>query len=71
MKKFSKFIFGAIIGALLGSSIVILLAPESGDETRAALLSRFNTLVNQVEEAISERKAELLKEIEKYKSSAL
>jgi gas vesicle protein len=71
MKKISRFIFGALIGAFIGSSIVILLAPESGEETREALSSRINNLTKQISIAVAERKAELLKEIENYKNSAL
>jgi len=70
MNKFSRFIFGAFIGAFVGSSIMILLAPESGEDTRAALASRLNNLAKQVSTAVSERKAELLKEIENHKNSA-
>ncbi len=71
MKRLSRFVFGALIGAFIGSSIVILLAPESGDETRAALSSRINNLSRQISTAVAERKAELLKEIENYKNSAI
>lgn len=71
MKRFSRFVFGALIGAFIGSSIVILLAPESGEKTRAALSSRINNLSKQIGIAIAERKAEMLKEIENYKNSAI
>jgi len=71
MKRFSRFVFGALIGAFIGGSIVILLAPESGEETRAALSSRINNLSKQICTAIAERKAELLKEIDNYKNSAI
>ena len=71
MKRFSRFVFGALIGAFIGSSIVILLAPESGEETRAALSSRINNLSKQIGIAIAERKAEMLREIENYKNSAI
>jgi gas vesicle protein len=71
MKRFSRFIFGALIGAFIGSSIVVLLAPESGEETRAALSFRVNNLVKQISTAAAERKVELLKEIENYKNSAV
>jgi len=71
MKRFSRFVFGALIGAFIGSSVVILLAPESGEETRAALSSRINNLSKQIGIAIAERKAEMLKEIENYKNSAI
>ena len=71
MKRFSRFVFGALIGAFIGSSVAILLAPESGEETRAALSSRINNLSKQIGIAITERKAEMLKEIENYKNSAI
>ena len=71
MKRFSRFVFGAFIGAFIGSSIVILLAPESGEETRAALSFRINNLSRQISTAVAERKEELLKEIENYKNSAI
>ncbi len=71
MKGISRFIFGALIGAFIGSSIVILLTPESGEETRAALSSRINNLAKQISTAVAERKVELLKEIENYKNSAI
>ena len=70
MKRFFRFIFGALIGAFIGSSIIILLAPESGENTRAALSSRIDSLLKQIQTAVSDRKAELLKEVENYKESA-
>ena len=71
MKRLSRFIFGALIGAFISSSIIILLAPESGEETRANLTSRFNNLIKQISTAVTEKKAELLEEIENYKNSAI
>ena len=71
MKRFGRFVFGALIGAFIGSSIVILLAPESGEETRLALTSRINNLAKQISTAVAERKSELLKEIENYKNSSV
>ncbi len=71
MNRFSRFIFGAFVGAFVGSSIMILLAPESGEETRAALSSRINNLAKQISTAVSERKVELLEEIENHKNSSI
>lgn len=70
MRKLGKFIFGAFLGAFIGSSIVILFTPESGEDTREAIGIRFGHLAEQIKEAIAARKAELLEEIEKYKESA-
>lgn len=71
MKRFIKFLGGAVIGAFVGSAIVILLTPESGEETRIALSARIKNLSEQLKQAYSDRKTELLKEIEEYKDSAV
>ena len=70
MKKFGRFLFGAFFGALIGSSIIILFAPESGAETKKAIKSRLISVTLQIKEAIAKRKAELLEEIENYKESS-
>jgi len=71
MKRISRFIIGALIGGFIGSAIVILLAPESGEETRTALSSRFDEFVKQIRTAIIEGKEDIKKEIENYKNSAI
>lgn len=71
MKKIGRFILGAMIGGFIGSMIVILLAPESGVETRTALSSRLETLVKQIRTAVEERKEEIKKEFENYKNSSI
>jgi gas vesicle protein len=67
MKKFERFLFGALLGGFFGSVIVLLFAPENGEETREALRYRFEGFTSQIKEAVSERRAQLLKEIEEYK----
>jgi len=69
MSKFGKFLFGAVLGGFLGSAIVLLFAPESGDETRDALKIRFEGFASQIKDAINERREELQKEIENYKTA--
>ena len=59
MKKFSRFLLGVLFGALLGSSIALLLTPESGDETREKIINRFQTIKNQFQQAMLERRTEL------------
>ena len=71
MKRFSRFIAGAVLGAFIGSTIVILLTPESGENTRAALSLRIKNLSEQLQQAYADRKTELLDEIEEYKDSAI
>jgi gas vesicle protein len=71
MKKISRFIFGAAIGGFIGSAIVLLLAPESGGDTRAAISSRFENFVKQIRTTVDERREELKKEFENYKNSSV
>lgn len=70
MKKFGRFLFGALLGGFLGSVIVLLYAPENGEETREALRYRLEGFTNQIKEAANERRAQLRKEIEEYKHRA-
>ena len=70
MKRLGKFVFGAVLGGLLGSLLVLLYAPESGNETREALRYRFDGFVNQIKDAVEERRHQLQQEIEKYKNEA-
>ncbi len=68
MRKFSRFLFGAMLGGFLGGAAVLLLAPESGADTREALRYRFEKFSDQIKTAVEERRAQLRQEIEKYKT---
>lgn len=68
MKKAFRFILGAIMGGMLGSTIVLLFAPGSGDETRTAIQQRISELRVQLQNAMDERRAVLEEEIEKLKT---
>ena len=70
MKKFGKFLFGAMLGGFLGSIIVLLYAPESGDETRQALRYRCEGFFTQIKDAVDQRREQILYEIEDYKEQA-
>ena len=68
MRKVSRFILGAIFGGMLGSTLVLLFAPGSGDETRAAIQQRITEIKNQMQKAINEKKADLEEELEILKT---
>ena len=59
MRKFFSFLMGTVMGALVGATIALLLAPESGDELRGTIRQRFVTLKDEVSQAASSRKIEL------------
>lgn len=63
-----RFVLGAIMGGMLGSAIVLLLAPGSGEETRTAIHQRLMEIKQQMQKAIDERQAFLEEELKKMKS---
>ena len=69
MSKTLKFVSGAIIGAVAGSIVILLLTPESGDDTRLAISEKLQYLRSQMREAAKEKRIELEAEIEQYKTA--
>ena len=63
MKGFMNFLSGMVVGALVGASLAILLAPSSGDELRNQLQSRVDTIQTDVKQAAETRRAELEKQL--------
>jgi gas vesicle protein len=59
MNKFFNFVAGATLGALVGASIAILLAPASGDELQAQIKAQVDQIQLEVKTAASTRRAEL------------
>jgi gas vesicle protein len=53
------FMIGIFVGALVGSTITLLLTPESGDKLRSEIRARGQGLANQVRSAADERRIEL------------
>ena len=66
MRKTTRFLQGAILGGILGSITVILLAPGSGEDTRSAVINQFIQLKKQIETVIQQRRSELQEEFERY-----
>jgi gas vesicle protein len=63
MSKFFNFIAGATLGALVGASVAILLAPTSGEELQAQIKSQVDQIQLEVKTAASDRRAELEKQL--------
>ena len=59
MKRMFGFLIGIVVGGLVGSTIALLLAPESGDELRSELRARGENFFSDVRQAADERKIEL------------
>lgn len=68
MRKFGNFIFGAFLGGLVGSSLVLLFAPTSGEKTRQEILDYFTHIKDEVNRAADEKRAELTAQLETLRS---
>ena len=51
---FGAFVSGLIIGGLVGAATALLLAPQSGDETRTMIREKSIELKDQVEHTTAE-----------------
>jgi gas vesicle protein len=59
MDKTLDFLGGLLLGALVGASLAMLLAPRSGADTQAALRARVDAVIEDGRRAAAERRAEL------------
>jgi gas vesicle protein len=58
------FLIGIAVGGLVGSTIALLLAPESGEDLRLQLRDRGQNFFNDVRHAADERRIELRQRLE-------
>ena len=63
MRKFFSFLMGTVMGALVGATVALLLAPESGVELRGSMRQRFKAFQEELGEAAASRKIELEKQL--------
>ncbi len=59
MKRAFSFLAGAIMGALVGSTVTILLTPASGEELRAKMQEQAQRIQAEIKAASEARRAEL------------
>jgi len=59
MRKLISFIFGFLLGILVGAAIAMMLAPEAGEETRRQIQIRMDQIVQEGKRAAADRAAEL------------
>jgi len=68
MRRMFGFLIGIFVGGLVGSTIALLLAPESGEVLRTELRSRGDTFFNEVRHAADERKIELRQKLDEMRA---
>ena len=64
MKKAMAFIFGAVMGGVLGGITALLLAPYSGEELRNVILKEVDTIQIEIKEAAQKKRAELEEQLD-------
>jgi gas vesicle protein len=69
MRQVFNFMMGVFMGALVGSTVALLLAPEPGESVRADLRARGDALVADVRHAAESRRIELTNRLETLRES--
>lgn len=64
MRKALSFTIGAVVGGLVGATLALLFAPESGSELRGEIRQRFDTFTGEVRQAVATKRIELQDRIE-------
>jgi len=59
MRRMFGFLIGVTVGGLVGSTIALLMAPDSGDALRSRLRERGQNFFYEVRHAADERRIEL------------
>ena len=59
MNRVISFLSGAVMGALVGSTLALLLTPASGDELRAKMQEQVRKIQEEVKTATESRRVEL------------
>jgi len=67
MRRTFGFLIGIVVGGLVGSTIALLLAPDSGEQMRMELRARGEQFFHEVRHAADERRIELRQRLEMMK----
>lgn len=59
MRRMFGFLIGVFVGGVVGSTIALLMAPESGEDLRHELRNRGQNLVNDIRHSADARRIEL------------
>jgi len=63
MRKLFSFLVGAILGALVGATLALLLTPVPGKDLQAQMQDRVRFIQNEVKGAAAARRTELEKQL--------
>jgi len=63
MRRIFGFLIGLFVGWLVGSTLALLFAPESGEQLRGELRARSGSFISEVKSATEARRQELEKQL--------
>jgi gas vesicle protein len=63
MQKLFMFLMGAVMGALVGATLALLLTPAPGKDLQAQMQERVQFIQSEVKGAAATRRAELEKQL--------
>ena len=64
MRKAMAFIFGAVLGGVLGGITALMLAPYSGEELRTVIQKEVDNIQIEIKEAAQKKRAELEEQLD-------
>jgi gas vesicle protein len=62
------FLIGIVVGALVGSTVALLLTPESGEQLRGEIRERGNVFLADIRHAADSRRIELQSRFEELRA---
>ena len=68
MRRIFGFMIGIVVGGLVGSTVALLLAPESGEELRGQLRERGMAFQAEIRNAADTRRIELRERLEELRT---
>ena len=68
MRRMFGFLIGVVVGGLVGSTIALLMAPESGEELRAQIRERGQNFFSDIRHAADERRIELRQKLDSLRA---
>lgn len=71
MSKSSSWLTGALLGGVLGSALVLLLTPYSGEELKARVTDYIDNVQHEVHQAGIEKRVELETQLELMRSGKI
>lgn len=68
MRRMFGFLIGIMVGGVVGATVALLMAPESGEKLRDQIRARGQTFISDVREAAESRRIELTGRLESMRA---